>query len=155
VENKEKLLNPILSRFCEIYVPEHMEMGKILNLHQYSINRHYNISSDSYKEWVTNKMESLIFKKTSITYPDLVELADSFYEKGASCIDLIEWLENTPHVNTLVKNDHNNGEQIRANACVCFDKIKSEFRSEKLLLLYMFDYLFLRSNKDIKNILEI
>jgi hypothetical protein len=83
-----------------------------------------------------------------------VELADTFYEKGASCIDLIEWLENTEHINNLVKNQ-DNGHQLRANACVCFDKIKSEFRSEKLLLLYMFDYLFLRSNKDIKYILEI
>ena len=35
VENKNKLLNPILSRFCEIYVPEYIENGKIINLHQF------------------------------------------------------------------------------------------------------------------------
>jgi len=33
VENKNKLLNPILSRFCEIYVPEKIEDGDVLYLH--------------------------------------------------------------------------------------------------------------------------
>jgi hypothetical protein len=35
------------------------------------------------------------------------------------------------------------------------NKIKSEFRCEKLLLLYIFDLMFLRSNMDVKCILEI
>ena len=39
VENKHKMLNPILSRFCEIYVPDNLdENGEILNLHQYHLN---------------------------------------------------------------------------------------------------------------------
>ena len=33
VENKSRLLNPILSRFCEIFVPDYIENGKIINLH--------------------------------------------------------------------------------------------------------------------------
>ncbi len=47
VENKQKLLNPILSRFCEIYFHEYIqpENGEIMNLHQYHIqqknNAHY------------------------------------------------------------------------------------------------------------------
>ena len=41
VENKNKLLNPILSRFCEIYIPEIFnENLKIQNLHNYFIPKH-------------------------------------------------------------------------------------------------------------------
>ena len=42
VENKNKLLNPILSRFCEIYFPEFMEGEKVINLHQYQLKSIYN-----------------------------------------------------------------------------------------------------------------
>jgi hypothetical protein len=148
VENKEKLLNPILSRFCEIYVPEYMENGKILNLHQFSIKRHYEIDATEYREWVKQEMTQLLTKKT-LVYPDLVALADRFYEKGATCFDLMEWIETIPLDKTTKKHTT---PQIRANACMCFDKIKSEFRCEKLLLLYMFDFLFFRSNKDVKSV---
>ena len=39
VENKNKLLNPILSRFCEIYVPEYIKNDKVLVLHQYNMKK--------------------------------------------------------------------------------------------------------------------
>jgi DNA polymerase III delta prime subunit len=150
VENKEKLLNPILSRFCEIYVPEYMENGKIINLHQFSIKRNFQINDSVYKDWVSNEMRGLV-SKSEILYTDLVSLADKFYEKGASCLDLMNWLENADLDETFDQ-EHRLSPIIRSNACMCFDKIKSEFRCEKLLLLYMFDFLFFRSNKDVKSI---
>ena len=40
VENKQRLMIPILSRFCEIYVPETLdENGNIQNLHQLRIQQ--------------------------------------------------------------------------------------------------------------------
>ena len=47
------------------------------------------------------------------------------------------------------------GPETLASAQICFQKIKSEYRSEQLLMLYLFDYIFLRSNKDIKSISSI
>jgi len=38
VEDKYKLLKPILSRFCEIYVSEPEHNGKIINLYKYNLN---------------------------------------------------------------------------------------------------------------------
>jgi hypothetical protein len=35
---------------------------------------------------------------------------------------------------------------------LCFHKIKSEFRFEKLLIFYLLDFSFLRKNKDLKNV---
>ena len=43
VENKDKLLNPILSRFCDIFVPEPniIENGPTINLHQYVLSQQF------------------------------------------------------------------------------------------------------------------
>ena len=44
---------------------------------------------------------------------------------------------------------------VKTSMKIYFDKIKTEFRSEKLLILYLLDYLFMRPNKDIKSISTI
>jgi len=146
VENKNKLLNPILSRFCEIYVPEYIESGKLINLHQYSIHKQYNIDAlqDKY-HWINIKMTEMIKTVEDVDHSMLTQLANEFYENGVACLDLIDWLNKTDKIDNLLK----------SNVCICFDKIKSEYRCEKLLLLYIFDFMFLRSNKDVKCILEI
>jgi len=149
VENKQKLLNPILSRFCEIYVPEYIAANtienKITNLHQYSISKNYSFDNENIHTWVELKMTDIDNRKKEITHADFTKLANEFYEKGASCMDLIHWIENTRLIEPLNK----------SVICMCFDKIKSEFRCEKLLLLYIFDFIYLRSNNDLKNISKI
>ena len=51
VENKHKMLNPILSRFCEIYVPDHiLPNGNILNLHQHHLESVYG-KTELNKKW--------------------------------------------------------------------------------------------------------
>jgi hypothetical protein len=144
VENKNKLLNPILSRFCEIYVPEHMENGHVLNLHQKHIKRNYDLKyKTDFIEWINTKINEIDFETAS--HKEFTELSCEIYENGLSCLDLMEWLNHTDLFNDLEK----------SSAYMCFDKIKAEFRNEKLLLLYMFDFLFLRSTKDLKCILTI
>ena len=52
VENKNKLLNPILSRFCEIYIPEHLDhTGKIVNLHKINIQSKYNFEREEQEKY--------------------------------------------------------------------------------------------------------
>ena len=146
VENKHKLLNPILSRFCEIYVPEHMENGKTINLHQYSIHTQYSLpSTENEQQWITEKMTQIEVDQIELNHRVFTELSTEFYERGLSCLDLIKWVKTTNTISELVK----------STCCMCFDKIKSEFRCEKLLLLYIFDFLFLRSNADLKCITTI
>ena len=143
VENKHKLLNPILSRFCEIYVPEYMENGKVVNLHQYYIKQNYDLRlNENVYEWIEEEMNKLTAKNNHGIFTNL---ATQLYEKGYSCLDIIEWVNRSPKVNAM----------DRSIVCMCFDKIKSEFRCEKLLMLYIFDMLYLRSNKDLKCITTI
>ena len=42
-EDKHCLMKPILSRFCEIYVPEPIINGKVINLHNYALDKIYNL----------------------------------------------------------------------------------------------------------------
>jgi GTPase SAR1 family protein len=146
VENKNKLLNPILSRFCEIYVPEYVENGKIINLHQYSIQRYFNIKLTPDQISLLEKtMQGLLDVQLELNHSHLVQCATEFYEKGLSCLDLIHWLEKCDQIDLLHKSMY----------CICYDNIKSEYRCERLLILYMLDFIFLRSNKDVKCVLEI
>jgi hypothetical protein len=178
VENKHKLLNPILSRFCEIYVPEHItpdleragmrskakqgagerlnsvvpvgnrrSSGQIVNLHQHRLER--SVDFTEYKrekrEWIANKLSGIsgeIDKTCQIGHIDLVNLATEMYEHGLSCLDLIDYVE---HSGNFLGEDS-------AVILMCFHKIKSEFRSEKLLIFYLLDFIYLRSNKDIKSV---
>jgi len=144
VENKNKLLNPILSRFCEIYVPEYVENGEISNLHKYSINRYFSIEmTEEQKKFLHNEMENLFLKE--IDHKDLIKVSTDLYEKGLSCLDLIEWIKTSEKIADIDKSTY----------CICYDNIKSEYRCEKTLILYMLDFIFLRSNKDVKCMMEI
>lgn len=138
VENKQKLLNPILSRFCEIYVTEHIVDGKVINLHQHSIEKHYQIQDvNGNSTWINAKMEDIL-NRVNITHAELTKLSTEFYERGLSGLDLIKWIES---------DESNNLREIdKSTVCMCYDKIKSEYRSEKLLLLYLFDLIFMSNS---------
>lgn len=139
IENKQRLLNPILSRFCEIYVPDYLdETGTPINL---NAKRIHNIIE---KQDTSSKIYAMLddIHTFELNQKILANIANQLYEEGASCLDLVKWIETTPDIDNLIK----------SSSIVCFHKIKSDFRNEKLLILYMLDYIFLRSNKDIKSI---
>ena len=144
LENKHKLLNPILSRFCEIYVPEYMKDGEHINLHQYSINTNYRIHYiENTDTWLDNLIND--YAKNSPTHLTTINICHKIYEKGLTCIDLINWIKNTESLDDLSK----------AMAIVCFDNIRKEYRHEQMLIFYILDFMYLRPNKDLKSITEI
>jgi DNA polymerase III delta prime subunit len=145
VENKHKLLNPILSRFCEIYVPEYIENGEIKNLHQYSLCNKYNFpNKHEHNEWITTKLNA-VAGLDEIHHTRLISLSEEIYEAGLSSLDIMQWVKATDHIDPTEK----------AKAGISFDKIRSEYRCEKLLMLYMLDFLFMRSNNDLKSLSSI
>ncbi len=123
VENKHKLLNPILSRFCEIYVPEYLDpaSGNIKNLHQYHLSKIYGSPID-HGEWF-NRHASRIEEMTDV---ELIHIASESYENGISCLDLVKWIQ------------HSDMDELKkSEVSMQFHKIKSEYRCEKLLFLYI------------------
>ena len=121
VENKHKMLNPILSRFCEIYVPEHMdENANIVNLHQYHLRRTY-VQDNIPNTWFELNIGNILDK----TYIEWVNLISNAYEEGLSCMDFIEWIKSTSLLS----------DKERSTIVMYFHKIKAEYRNEKLLML--------------------
>ena len=137
VENKHKLLNPILSRFCEIYVPEYIENGNIINLHQYVLQNKMDFSSlnQTKRDWITEFMERVDGKTNA-------DASIAIYENGYSCLDVVEYFKRSENLSPLEK----------SNIVMCFNKIKSEFRCEKLLILYMLEFVYNRDNTNLKAI---
>jgi hypothetical protein len=144
IENKHKLLNPILSRFCEIYVPEYIVNGEVVNLHKLARTTNYKIEyNENHQEWITDKIDEYIHE--DINHVNIIKLCEDIYEKGLSALDIIEWVQQTE---TLDNN-------VKSQVCMGFDIVRKEYRFEKLLMMYIFDFLYLRTNKDLKSITKI
>lgn len=123
VENKHKLLNPIVSRFCEIYVPESMENGRVINLHKLGVHKPAN-----------DGVRQLLDSSEKQTHQEMTELCIAIYERGYSCLDIVEYMQ---HSSAFSDSD-------KANIMMRFQTVKAEFRSEKLLMLYMLDFAYLK-----------
>jgi hypothetical protein len=132
VENKHKLLNPILSRFCEIYVPEYTdEKGHIINLHQYHLKKAFSHSEYSAsKEWLNNILSDISINNEKVNHVYLANLSVQLYENGYSSLDIIEWLRTYKNETEII---------------LFFHKIKLEYRCEKLLILFLLDKIFMNS----------
>ena len=122
VENKDKLLNPILSRFCDIFVPEPCP-----NLHQY-------VLSQQFKDIVREEQDfESLFQNPGLH--QLMDAINQLYEAGVSCLDLMDW----------VKTKREKWSEAEYYSAVMrFYQIKPQFRCEKLLMLFIVNYLYKR-----------
>jgi DNA polymerase III delta prime subunit len=136
VEDKYKLLKPIISRFCEIYIGEPKYNNKsINNLHKYNINKIIKLSDCKNKrmEWLKKEIQ----KKLNIKeHSKLMLLTTKLYEKGYSGLDLIYLLETNENFNGIT--------QIQKyNFLILFNSVKKEIRNEKLLILFFLNFIIL------------
>ena len=145
VEDKYKLLKPILSRFCEIYVPEPIYNNKIINLYQYNLNETYNMKEVKTLryDWLKKELTKIFSKE--INNESLMNESSKLYEKGYSGLDIINLLEN-------MKNFSHITDKKRFELIVSFNKVKKEFRSEKLLIMFIMNFLFLNTDYSLQNI---
>lgn len=128
VENIQKILNPILSRFCEIYVPERMDtQGNTICLHQLPELLSQNISSNQHNH--TESQHLILTFLQDPTPHKAMSVSTLFYEEGLSCYELLELLK------PMMRPKHFSSVEME------FQKIKSEFRCEKLLVFYLLTFL--------------
>ena len=162
VEDKYKLLKPILSRFCEIYVPEPVIDGRITNLHTYHLN---NVYEESFKEYDGKRdtylkvaLNNFIKKtknettnqnvETTMTSTSTSNLQESMsfiiklYDKGYSSIDLMNYIEKSKSIEDLKRFEY----------LTIFQKIKREFRNEKTLMLFFLYFFMFRRELTLENI---
>ena len=93
VGDKYKLLKPILSRFCEIFVSEPMIENKPINLHKYGIVNCFNNNLDKAKRGLW--LKKFLDKQTNLSTSDILKISKTLYEKGYSGLDIINYLEHS------------------------------------------------------------
>jgi hypothetical protein len=149
VEDKYKLLKPVLSRFCEIYIPDPVHLGRQINLHKYNIDQLFKKNAqtaDWLKKTILADTHDLIDEtKTDKLSIVLRDLSAKIYEKGYSALDIMALIEQPTFLPDLdlVK---------RYELLFAFNKIKKEFRNEKLLIMFVLNFVFISSNVSLENI---
>jgi hypothetical protein len=155
VEDKYKLLKPILSRFCEIYVSEPVIDNCVTNLHTHSLNsvyapafKEYDNKHNTYLKTVLNKYIKINATNNNdsgckeSTLEECMLFIIKLYDKGYSSIDLIRYIEKNANLDELKKYEY----------LITFQKIKREFRNEKILMLFILYFLVFRSELTLENI---
>jgi DNA polymerase III delta prime subunit len=147
VEDKYKLLKPILSRFCEIYVPEPNYNGKTINLYKYNLNETFKLDNVKTQriDWLKKELNKYIKLNTNLKEEKLIQLSLKLYEKGYSGLDIIQLLENTNNFTSL-KNDK------RYELLLAFNKIRKELRNEKILIMFILNFIYISLDYSLENI---
>ena len=145
-EDKYNLMKPILSRFCEIYVPEPMLNGTIINLYRYNLNEIFKLNDVKInrQEWLKKELLKNVNKKTTIEA--LITISIKLYEKGYCGLDILNLLENNKFLDNILSLEK------RYELLVCFNRVRKEFRNEKLLILFILNFVFLSSDLSLENI---
>jgi len=130
VEKIQRLLNPILSRFCEIYIPEKCFITDtdknrciedtpvgasypkdtcIYSLHKYNIEQLYKIKSLSVistQDYILKVFENIGSIKSPLSLHNsitiLVQESTTLYENGISALDIINTLKCIPYIQTNI-----------------------------------------------------
>lgn len=141
VEDKYKLLKPILSRFCEIYIPP----PAIGNLYSHNINAVFLMQSAKEQRitWLKQELEKTM--TGTITQPKLILFITKLYEKSYSGVDLITILE-SPDVAPMLTLEK------RYELLFHFSRVRKEFRNEKLIMFFILNFAYLSSNVSLENI---
>jgi DNA polymerase III delta prime subunit len=145
VEDKYKLLKPILSRFCEIYVPEPVYQSNVINLYKYNLNEVFK-TTDIQKqrtEWLKKELNKNM--KPDMKQNDLLLFITKLYEKAYSALDIIKLLEKSAILPEITA-------EKKYELLISFNKIRREFRNEKILLLFILNFMYLSSNVCLENI---
>lgn len=173
VDDKNKLLKPILSRFCDIYIPDTTVASNASNnLHRHKLDQTLGLTA--IKQARSAKLKALLNAQhiihfnagdaaspaTVTTVTDavpaasLIKLAEDLYEMSYSALDLIALVESEPEPEPEPESetDTHNTKLKKYELLIAFSRVKKEFRNEKLLMLFILYFMKFRSELELKNI---
>ena len=130
LEDRHRLLKPIISRFCEIYVPLPIINNKEVNLHTYTLNNFLNTTTfdQNRLRMLKNKFD----KNDNTNVYTLITLVNSLYEKGYSGLDIMTHIKLSKSITNICK----------YKLLLLFEKAKTEFRSEKFFMFLFYILLY-------------
>jgi hypothetical protein len=146
VENKERLLNPILSRFCEIYVSPYVgnigqNVGVNVDVDTIVVPEGWTLYQD-----ICEKYSTKTGREEGLPFGNIIHDSITWCERGYSALQWVECVKY--HAKTVSESCPN-----KYLIVLCYHKIKPDFRSEKLLVYYVMYFTLISSKKDLENIL--
>ncbi|MAV56623.1 MAG: hypothetical protein CMI79_03730 [Candidatus Pelagibacter sp.] len=140
VTDKAKLLNPILSRFCEVYIPCPQYKNNRINLHEFKNDKTYGKEKDTNRAivWIKKNIKNI----DSGNFVNIMQFADKMYEKCYSGLDLLAYIEQCSDIPS----------NKRYKLLIMFHKVKKDFRNEKLFITFILNYLLIRSDDALENV---
>jgi len=145
-EDKYNLMKPILSRFCEIYIPHPVINNIMLNLYKYNLNNTFKMEEIKKNRNIFLKKELIKLENKAITLEKLMTLCVKLYEKAYSSLDIINLLENSNFLENTITTEK------KYELLICFNRVKKEFRNEKLLILFILNFIYFSSELSLENI---
>jgi DNA polymerase III delta prime subunit len=145
IENQNKLLKPILSRFCNIFIPLPTIDGKKTSLHYYKKK----MKLEKY-ELLMNKREMWLYKQLKkknnyINIATCLRFSAKIYEEAYSSLDVLDFI----YKHSIIDN------KKKFSLLVFFDKIRTEFRNEIILISFIINVAFMRPELCLENIEEM
>lgn len=137
IEDKNKLLKPIVSRFSEIFIPSPRINNEYINLYK------HNICLQTKNESCIKKNNDLKKYIESIkNYNDLIKITNKLYDSAYTINDIINYIEKTSFENNIDK----------TLLILITQKIKCELRNEKIIILFILNLIVFRSECNLESI---
>lgn len=136
VEDKYKLLKPILSRFCDIYIQYPVTKKNTINLHEYNVNGCFiKEKKRNIMDFIKKNMEMYTQKNTE----NIMRISEILYEKGISGLDVIDYIRGMDI-------------QDKYKLILFLQNVKKDFRNERIFITFILNLLFIRSDVDLENV---
>lgn len=147
-ENKHRLFTPVLSRFCEVYVPTPMRDGGFINLHAASVDARMPAVPRAFEAEARDiaELAERVARAPDESVVALREAAQTLYAKGLSAADVVGLIADMSPPGAAAR---------RASLAVLFLKVRADFRNEKFFIWFLLDFWLLRSDEVLKDVTEI
>ena len=142
VEDKFKLLKPILSRFCDIYISLPLINGNLTNLNLYNLQQNNKVIDNNKNNFLKKKITDIIKNNKVDKKENIINLSETLYEKGYSAKQIVDYIDNT----SVLEN------KDKFTILFTYNKIKKDLKNEKLVIFSLLSLILFRFNNDLENI---
>lgn len=137
VEDKSKLLKPIISRFSDIYFYNKLNLvnNTFYQKKYYTLNKHLNDNNDNHD----NDIKNDVTEKKSLL--NNIKLSNNLYNNGITGNMLINYIDK-----------HLEDDINKYQFLIIIEVYKKYFRNEKLIIMFCLNFLFNKKIDDLENI---
>jgi hypothetical protein len=113
--------------------------GNPVNIYKHYLLTKFDLVGDAKlrSSWLKKELNKYINK--TVRVDELVQLSTKLYEKGYSGLDVIQICETSKFIESIMNTSQ------KYKLLLIFDRVKYEFRNEKLLILFILNFVFLNN----------